>query len=178
MPSFFKRMLNKLSYNAEQEFYGKHFPSLMAEELRFRPMLKSDIKAVAEIEASAYEFPWPNETFRDCFKAHYHCWVGEYQLQIVSYGILQVVLDEAHVMNLCVAPGHHRKGYGRRMLQKLIDEASAHKVENLFLEVRQSNGPALQLYEEMGFNQVGHRKGYYPAKGGREDALLLARVLF
>ncbi|TAN46377.1 MAG: ribosomal-protein-alanine N-acetyltransferase [Methylococcaceae bacterium] len=178
MHAWLNRINNMLRYDAERDFYAKHFPSLMAEEFRFRPMLKTDVKAVAAIEAAGTEFPWSEGTFHDCFKAHYHCWVGQFQTEVVAFGILSVVLDEAHVMNLGVAPTNRRKGYGRKMLQKLVDEATAHKVENLFLEVRPSNTPALQLYETMGFNEVGRRKYYYPIKGGREDALLLARTLF
>lgn len=178
MPTWLKRMVNRLGYNAERQFYGKHFPSLMTDELRIRPMLKSDIKAVAAIEAAAYEFPWSADTFRSCFKARYHCWVGEYKTAVLAYGILSVVLDEAHVLNLCVSPQIQRRGYGRMIMQKLIDEAIERRVETLLLEVRPSNKPAIQLYENMGFNEAGRRKGYYPAKGGREDALLLARTLF
>lgn len=178
MPAWLDRMVDMLGYDAERQFYGKHFSSIMNEELRFRPMLKSDIKAVAAIEAAAYEFPWSDATFRDCFKARYQSWVGEYQTAVVAYGILSVVLDEAHVLNLCVSPQAQGKGYGRRLMQKLIDEAAAQKADTLFLEVRPSNEPALRLYDSLGFNEVGRRKGYYPAQGGREDALLLALALY
>ncbi|WP_255211168.1 ribosomal protein S18-alanine N-acetyltransferase [Methylogaea oryzae] len=171
-------MVEIVSYDAEREFYAKHNPSILENELFFRPMRKSDLKAVAAIEAAAYEFPWSEATFGDCLKVGYQCWVGEHMNAVAAYGILSVAVGEGQIMNLCVSPHIHGKGYGRKMLQKLIDDAAARKAETVFLEVRPSNKPARRLYESMGFNEVGLRKGYYPARNGREDALLLALSLY
>lgn len=178
MPAWLERMVEMVSYDAEREFYGKHNPSIMENELFFRPMRKSDIKAVAAIEEAAYEFPWSEATFGDCLKVGYQCWVGEHRNAVAAYGILSVAVGEGQILNLCVSPQIQSKGYGRKMLQKLIDEAGVRKAETLFLEVRPSNKPARRLYQNVGFNEVGLRKGYYPARQGREDALLLALSLY
>lgn len=63
------------------------------------------------------------------------------------------------------------------MLQQLVDSARRLHVEVVLLEVRPSNLAALKLYEAVGFSEVGVRKDYYPAKGGREDALIMALPL-
>ncbi|GAB6046928.1 ribosomal protein S18-alanine N-acetyltransferase [Methyloparacoccus murrellii] len=167
-----------LRYDAETEFYYKHFPSLVENaELILRPMVRSDITLLAAIEASAYEFPWELETFRSCFKIGYHCWVGERAREVVCYGISTIGAGESHVLNVCVAPAWQGQGYGRIVLQKLIDEAARLRADSMFLEVRPSNPNAIRLYRSLGFNEIGTRKDYYPARHGREDALVMARVL-
>ena len=168
-----------IRYDAEADFYYKHFPSLVDQaDLILRPMQRSDIKLLAEIESAAYEFPWELETFRSCFKIGYHCWVGERAREVVGYGISTIGAGESHVLNLCVAPNWQGRGYGRVILQKLIEEATRFKADSLFLEVRPSNPNAIKLYRSVGFNEIGMRKDYYPARNnGREDALVMARVL-
>lgn len=167
-----------IRYDAETEFYYKHNPSLVDNaELVLRPMERHDINLVAAIETSAYEFPWELETFRSCFKIGYHCWIGERARQVVGYGISTIGAGESHVLNVCVAPGWQGKGYGRAILQRLIDEATRFRADSMFLEVRPSNPNAIRLYQSMGFNEIGTRKDYYPARIGREDALVMARML-
>ncbi len=178
MTGMFDAFKKWIEYDAETEFYAKHFPSVAEQsELRFRPMCKSDLKAVIEIENSAYEFPWEPITFKDCLKVGYCCWVAEKAGQIVAYGILTVGAGESHILNICIAPAMQGRGYGRLMLDQLITVAKGHRAEMMILEVRPSNSRAVNLYLDMGFNEIGTRKGYYPAQNGREDALVLARML-
>lgn len=172
------KAMHWLRYDSESQFYYRHFPSLVENaELILRPMERRDIKIVAAIEASAYEFPWELETFRSCFKVGYHCWIGERAREVVGYGISTIGAGESHVLNVCVAPAYQGRGYGRILLQKLIDEATRFRAESLFLEVRPSNHGAIRLYRSMLFNEIGERKDYYPAKNGRESALVMARML-
>lgn len=178
MSELFDNILRWISYDAETEFYYKHFPSLVeTAELILRPMRRTDLKIVSAIEQMAYEFPWEPATFRDCYNVGYNCWIGEKAGQVVSYGICSVGAGEAHVLNLCVAPHIQGKGYGRTMLEKLMDVAKSFRAESMFLEVRPSNHNAVRLYQQMGFNEIGSRKDYYPARNGREDALVMARML-
>ena len=88
-----------------------------------------------------------------------------------------MAVGEAHILNISVAPNEQGQGIGRRMLEHLIELATG-KAETIFLEVRPSNVGAIALYEKMGFNEIGVRKGYYPATNGREDAIMLALELF
>ena len=96
---------------------------------------------------------------------------------IQGYGILSIAAGEAHLLNLCVRPETQRQGVGEKMLVHLVSLARRHYAEIIFLEVRQSNAAARRLYDKAGFNELGNRKDYYPAEDGREDALILARVL-
>ncbi len=164
-------------YDAEKEFYAKFNPSLVEQaELVFRPMRKSDLRAVAAIEQSAYEFPWEPSTFKDCLGVYY-CWVGEKAGQVVAYGIVTVGAGESHVLNICISPAMQGRGYGRRMMEKLMEVAKKNRAEMMILEVRPSNTRAVELYRDLGFNEIGTRKGYYPAAKGREDALVMAAML-
>ena len=145
--------------------------------LAFRPMHPADLTQVMEIERRSYPFPWTRLIFSDCLHAGYSCRVCEQQGIIQGYGILSIAAGEAHLLNLCVRPETQRQGVGEKMLVHLVSLARRHNAEIIFLEVRQSNAAARRLYDKAGFNELGNRKDYYPAEDGREDALILARVI-
>lgn len=142
-----------------------------------RGLVADDLAAVLNIENSAYDFPWTEGIFKDCFRVGYPAWVFEENGEVKGYGILSVAAGEGHILNLCVKPDSHRQGVGKQLLKSLLLTAEILEVSALFLEVRVSNQPAINLYEKFGFNEVGIRQNYYPAKKGREDAVVLARQL-
>jgi ribosomal-protein-alanine N-acetyltransferase len=142
-----------------------------------RPMRLDDLDQVVAIELAAYEYPWTHAIFRDCLRARYDCWVLANAVEVIGYGVLTVAAGEAHVLNVCVAPAQQGLGHGRRLMQRLIDLARWHHAERAFLEVRPSNARAIALYHELGFNEIGRRPNYYPARRGREDAIVMAREL-
>ncbi len=176
-------MLEKIKdfvvYDADKEFYAKIFPDSVSRQdlMRLRKMRSSDLPEVMAIERANYQFPWEEDIFRDCFKANYNCWVCEEQDVVLGYCILSMAVDEAHVLNICVAPEEQGQGIGRKMLEHLIETARG-RAETMFLEVRPSNTVAIALYEDMGFNEIGIRKGYYQSEHGREDAIMLAMQIF
>lgn len=95
----------------------------------------------------------------------------------MGYSLLSIAVGEAHILNISVDPNEQKQGIGRKMLENLIAVAKG-RAETVFLEVRPTNTVAIALYESMGFNEIGIRKGYYPAENGREDAIMLALQLF
>lgn len=141
---------------------------------RMRPMLDTDLKAIFLIEEQVYPFGWTMGIFEDCLRVHYSCWVMELEGELVGYGVLSAAAGEAHILNVAVHPAFQGKGLGRQMMLFLLDAAHEHGADTVFLEVRPSNRNALHLYDNMGFNQVGLRRDYYPAKVGREDAIIMA----
>jgi ribosomal-protein-alanine N-acetyltransferase len=145
--------------------------------LRFRPMQDADLEAIMEIERRSYPYPWTRLIFSDCLRAGYSCWICERQGVIEGYGVTSIGAGESHLLNLCVRPESQQQGIGRKLLLHLISLARRHNAEMMFLEVRPTNRVARALYESMGFNELGSRREYYPAGHGREDALILARVL-
>lgn len=169
------KLKDAVIYDADREFYAKVFPDSLDSKdlLRLRKMHPSDLETVLKIEALNYEFPWSEGVFKDCFRAmNYVNWVCEAPNDsIVGYCIISVMAGEAHVMNISVSPDFQRQGAGRKMLNHLIEYARP-RAEKLFLEVRPSNPGAIDLYRKTGFREIGVRKGYYPAKNGREDAIM------
>jgi ribosomal-protein-alanine N-acetyltransferase len=90
---------------------------------------------------------------------------------------MSVAAGESHILNLTVNPDAHRRGIGGKLLKHFLQLAARHDADTVMLEVRPSNMAAIRLYEKIGFNEIGRRRNYYPAKEGREDALLLALSL-
>jgi ribosomal-protein-alanine N-acetyltransferase len=93
---------------------------------------------------------------------------------LMGYGLLSIAADEAHILNICVDPLCQSRGHGRHLLRALVKLARDHGAHRVFLEVRPSNTPAVALYHSEGFNEIGRRPRYYPAREGREDALVMA----
>ncbi|MGC1387072.1 MAG: ribosomal protein S18-alanine N-acetyltransferase [Steroidobacteraceae bacterium] len=142
-----------------------------------RPMHELDIPAVAATERAAYQFPWSEGIFRDCLRVGYVCRVVEVGADMAGYGIMSVGAGEAHVLNVCIRDEYRCRGLARKMLLYLLDRARSAGMCEAFLEVRPSNTAAARLYQSLGFEQVGIRRGYYQATVGREDAAVLRRIL-
>lgn len=138
-----------------------------------RDMRQIDLPAVATIEQAVYEFPWSPGIFRDCLLAGYSSVVLEHGGKVIGYGIVSVAAGEAHLLNLALAESARGMGHGRRLLEHLMEIARHAGAEGMYLEVRPSNVRALALYEQQGFEEVGRRRGYYRARGGTEDAVVL-----
>jgi len=147
------------------------------QDILIRDMHFGDVADVAALEVRSYAFPWSEGIFRDCLRAGYCCFVAESGGRCVAYAIMSTGAGEAHVLNICVAEPFRRHGIGSRLLEHLLEFAKGLGVVDVFLEVRPSNNVALRLYQSRGFSQIGVRRGYYQAVGGREDAVVLRRAL-
>lgn len=161
-------------------------------QVRFREMVRSDLLEVVRVENSCYDFPWSEKIFLDCHNAGYLCFVveqtaantsgfslpdGAFSGRLYGHGILMLGPGEAHILNICVEQSMRRRGVARLLLQHLIDTARQNSAREVFLEVRESNTAAMQLYESIGFNQIAVRSRYYNSNVtvcGREDAMLYA----
>ncbi len=142
-----------------------------------RAMRMSDLDRVMEVETSAYEFSWTRGIFRDCLLNGHGCWVLVLGEEIIGHGVLSSGAGEAHILNVCIGPDYQRHGHGHYLVTRLLDLARWHRAERVFLEVRPSNTPAIRLYERIGFNEIGRRPRYYPARKDREDAIVMALEL-
>jgi ribosomal-protein-alanine N-acetyltransferase len=145
--------------------------------LGFSAMTFGDLATVMMIERRAYEFSWTEGIFRDCIRAGYYCVLLTRGREVFGYGVMAVAAQEAHLLNLCIDPDCQGRGYGRRLLQHLMTRARALGGLRMLLEVRASNLVAQNLYERSGFLEIGIRRGYYPDRVGREDAIVLTRTL-
>ena len=143
-----------------------------------KPMQEADLDAVMYIEPHIYPHPWSRGNFADSLNVGHSAWVLLLNGELIGYTLMMLVLDEAHLLNIGVAKAHQKQGWGRLLLEFMLDKAKHYKAANMFLEVRPSNVDAIALYENMGFNEMSVRRGYYPApNGGREDAVLMGLAL-
>ena len=143
----------------------------------FLPMHERDLDGVTALEASLQVFPWSRGNFSDSLNSGYSCWVCRVAGELVGYFVLMMLVDEAHLLTIGVARAHQGKGFGARLLQQAMAGAAQSGARTLLLEVRPSNERALALYRHFGFRQIGVRRDYYPAEGGREDALVMTYEL-
>ncbi len=138
-----------------------------------REMTIADIPQIVAIEKESFSTPWSAEAFRAELTTNSlaRYLVLEEENQIAAYGGYWQILDEGHITNIAVSPKRRGKGYGRKLLEHLIQDARDLGVGHMTLEVRRSNAPAIALYKAFGFTVEGVRENYYQAE--QEDALIL-----
>ncbi len=150
----------------------------MTAVLILRDMDYGDVEAVMRIEQSIYPYPWTTGNFIDSLDSGYTCMVAELDGALVGYVVLMPSVDEAHLLTIGIASEHQRKGLGEEILSRMMAMAHDSGINRIILEVRPSNTPALALYRKCGFQQIGLRRGYYPADNDtREDAIVMACTL-
>lgn len=117
--------------------------------------------------------PWSYDSFIVPFKsdisAVYAVKSGE---AIIAYSIVNMIEDEAEILNFAVIPEMRKQGIGRMLLSGIIESCRNNGIENFYLEVRESNVPAIRLYESFGFEKYNFRKNYY--RNPTENAVLMS----
>ncbi len=153
------------------------FSTPEGERLEIRALSRADLSRVLEIERQGYSHPWTEAVFLDCFKDNYRLWALMNGESLVGYAVVAYLVDEAHLLNLCVHPDCRGRGAGRYLLAHLVDRSRDDGMVQVLLEVRVTNRAAEQLYISAGFGEIGRRPGYYPAPNGREDARVMTLAL-
>lgn len=149
-----------------------------APSVQFEPMLVQRLDTVLRIEQAAYTHPWTQANFRDALNAGYQAQLLCADAEVLGYFVAMKGVDEVHLLNITVAPEHQRQGWARVMLEALALWSRGQGAQWLWLEVRDGNLRARQIYEKQGYRRVGQRKAYYPtSKGSREDALVMSLKL-
>ena len=149
---------------------------------RLVPMTESWLDEVMAVEQTAYSHPWTRGNFLDSLRSGYRAEVLLNQLspteKVIGYFVAMPGVDEMHLLNITVAPICQGQGWGRVLLQSVVDASQACHAQCLWLEVRASNARALSVYERFGFRRVGERKRYYPLSAEqREDAIVMSLML-
>jgi len=143
------------------------------EPLVIEPMTRGDVVQVLRIEREAFPTQWPADAFYNELGTNRlaHYFVGRRCGEIVAYGGIWAILEDAHVTTIAVDERHRGRGFGELMLVHLIDEALSRGASWMTLEVRESNAVAQNLYRKYGFTTVTARKGYY--SDNNENALVM-----
>ena len=126
---------------------------------------------VAPIERAVFSDPWSQRDFRECLAVGVPFFVAEASGAVVGYVIAHYAVDEAEILNLGVMPAHRRRGVGRALVEAMLARLRQRGITAVFLEVRESNANAQQLYTALGFTRVGRRRNYYRLP--TEDAVIL-----
>jgi [ribosomal protein S18]-alanine N-acetyltransferase len=149
-------------------------PRPQAAPVHAREMALADLDAVMAVEQAVYPFPWSRGNFVDSLAAGHVTRVlhgGDGAL--LGYSVALPGVDEMHLLNLTVAPGAEGRGLARGLLDALVGRCRDEQRGWLWLEVRESNQRARAIYRRYGFEEIGLRRGYYPAAVRREDAIVM-----
>ena len=141
-------------------------------------MTHEDLDAVLAIEQSAYSHPWTRGNFSDSLNPLFDAQCLWLDGELLGYFLAMRGFEEMHLLNITVAPARQGQGWGHMMLDALSLWSRHQGAQWLWLEVRQSNQRALQVYERYGFKRVSLRKDYYPAgRLQREHAVVMSLKL-
>ncbi|MDB5860005.1 MAG: ribosomal-protein-alanine acetyltransferase-like protein [Ramlibacter sp.] len=143
-------------------------------EAGFEPMNEANLDEVVAIERAAYAHPWTRGNFADSLRSGYQAQLLYAGDTLLGYFVAMKGVDEVHLLNITVAPSCQGQGWGRVMLDALAIWSRGQGAQWLWLEVRTSNARAQEVYLRYGYRRVGERKSYYPADGGREDAIVMS----
>ena len=154
-------------------------------DLRLLPMALRDLSEVMEIEQQSHVSPWTLGNFTDSLEAGYWAYClrqlsvdDEKTDPLLGYCVLLPALDELQLLNITVHPSYKRQGLAKKIMKVIEDAAQSKSFQDIFLEVRVSNTPAIALYESFAYQEIGIRKDYYSLKdGGRENAKVMKKVL-
>lgn len=151
----------------------------MTNALQFTNITATDINQLMPIENACHSHPWSEKTFTSCIGGRYF---GEKlskgsieSKETVGFYVAELVIDEATLMDICIAPSEQGKGLGKKLLTQFIEQTRAKGAVKIWLEVRAKNITAQMLYINAGFIESSRRTGYYPSASGfgYEDAIVM-----
>lgn len=136
-------------------------------------MTLDDIEEVIRLDHASFSLPWPESSFRfEIDKNEYsRCWVALLDNKIVGMVVAWLIMDEIHIATFAVDPAYRRNGIAQKLLAHTLVDGLKSGGKVGFLEVREGNLPARNLYQKFGFADVGLRKNYYQDNG--ENAVLM-----
>jgi ribosomal-protein-alanine N-acetyltransferase len=147
---------------------------MTAVAIEIRALELRDLSAIEAIEQKAYPTPWSRSMFASELAKPTSICLGAFEGEdLVGYVINSRYVDAWHVMNVAVDPEHQRRGVASALLEQLFELTHDDERRGYTLEVRVSNEDAIRLYEKLGFESRGIRRGYYT--DNREDAVIMWR---
>lgn len=142
-------------------------------KLTVRKMTLDDVPAVVDLDQKSFSLPWPERSFRFELTDNpaSRCWVAELDGKVVGMIVVWLIVDEAHVATIATHPDFRRKGVAKRLLSHALRKLMEQGARSSFLEVRESNRAAQEMYRKFGYEETGRRRRYY--KDNDEDAILM-----
>jgi len=141
--------------------------------LTIRKMTEADVPVVAELDKISFSLPWPERSFlfEVTTNPASRCWVAEVDGQVVGMIVAWLFVDEVHIATIATHPDFRRQGIAQKLLIHTLRYTSDEGAVSSFLEVRESNLAAQEMYRKFGYEMTGRRKRYY--KDNDEDAILM-----
>ena len=138
-----------------------------------RKMTVDDVPAVVQLDQKSFSLPWPERSFRFELTDNpaSRCWVAELDGNVVAMIVIWLIVDEAHVATIATDPEYRRQGIGKRLLAHALRDMIRDGARSSFLEVRESNVAAQEMYQKFGYEIMGRRRRYY--RDNDEDAILM-----
>ena len=131
-------------------------------DITFQNATKEDIAKIVQIEKQCFGDAWSEDAFNSCLiSPFYEMVVALLQDEIIAYGVMKCMYEDGELVRIAVSPLHRRKGVGKKLLMWLLKIAGHNGVENVFLDVRESNRDAVLLYEKIGFTSYEITKDFY-----------------
>ena len=134
----------------------------------------SDLDKISTIEKETNKYPWSPNNFQSSMEAGNSSIVLKYKKNILGYAFFSVVGTDSHLLNITVSKNYQGRGYGKKILEKVLFQSKVLGATIVFLEVRVSNYRAIDFYEKFGFKRDAIRYNYYDGNP-REDALLMSK---
>ncbi|WP_208856767.1 ribosomal protein S18-alanine N-acetyltransferase [Pseudoalteromonas rubra] len=136
------------------------------------------LQQVMDIEQACHTHPWTSKTMQSCLSGRYFNAALYLDEQLVGFYVGERAGPDFTLMDICITPTCQGQGLASQLLAHFVARCEQDRAENIFLEVRVGNEAAIGLYHKAGFTEMGVRKNYYPSTDGKEDALLMGKVLF
>lgn len=146
--------------------------------IKFLPLAEEHLDQVWNIEQQAHTHPWKESMVRNLSSrgaCHFAMLLDE---QVIGYFYAQNIVGEVSLLNIAVAPKVQGNGYGKQLTEFFLLQCEQRQAESAWLEVRESNVRAFDLYQKLGFNEIDRRIDYYPTTKGKEDAIIMSYYFF
>ncbi len=157
----------------------------MNPKLTFSSIEAEDLNQIMLIEQQIYPNPWSTKVMQDCIQAGYQCIQGridEHPNDIACYALMMIGYEESNLLNIGVNPKFQRQSLASQMMQRLLLISRINHAKHMWLEARESNHAAINLYKKLGFQTIGLRKNYYKytnsmGKKIKEHAILMSKKI-
>ncbi|MFT6778270.1 MAG: ribosomal-protein-alanine N-acetyltransferase [Paraglaciecola sp.] len=146
-------------------------------KLEFSPLTPFNSSPYFELHEQGQFSPWSQRVFEDCLTKPYFAFSLDQDSQPLGYYIGMTILDEVTLMDIVVSGAYQGNGLGQSLLDHFMDQCNQNNIQQIWLEVRESNAVAIHLYDNAGFILVEQRVNYYPSAKGKEDALIMCCYL-
>ena len=134
----------------------------------------SDLDQISTIEKETNEYPWSSNNFQSSMEAGNSSIVLKNKKNILGYAFFSVIGTDSHLLNITVSKNYQGRGYGKKILEKVLFQSKVLGATIVFLEVRVSNSRAIDFYEKFGFKRDAIRYNYCDGSP-KEDALLMSK---